>query len=581
VVSNAEEVEAGFRVEMTPDDRGRRTARYGDGYVRLHLTAFAPRAQWHIPWHNPFVTKLAGLAVEVIEDHDIDCVFSWYLEPHGVAGHLAASLTGLPHVVKTAGSDVGRLWHQPGMRCLYDKVFLRADAVVAGGSLPAELAELGVSAERILPNDHSFVPLDEFCPQGVAKSLSLPSTGHGAKPHVIGLYGKLGPFKGGPDLLGALSRCRKDGLPVVLAAMVQGRSKDERKFQDRVDELGLGDAVFRIPFVPPWRVPEFIRACDVVCCLEQDFPIKAHAPVIAQEVMATGVPAILSMEIAAKQPDAHRLAHGFNCWVVKDSSDERELARCIRQAVGVPRSQIGARGRSFVEIVQERCEFPRAYERALEIAVSGEFPPPTQIGRGRRADGLQSLMSRVHGVLMGAIEGNGLDLPKGARDTPEWYHQVIERLPVGDEHRTARLAAGLACQLLSTQLPGKPRPEQALFRARGAVPWDVGQALEYRLSLVEGARCTWYPEDPLVVLGARIDCVEETLLVALPFTTRQSVRLFSLTKDAAAFVALCDGARTVRQVGTAMGNKGDDAADLLGPLVLELFGLGILGNALE
>ena len=116
VVTNAMEVEDAYRVTMRPEDHARLAGRYGDGYVRVHQTVSDPGGQWHVPWHNPYTTKLAGLAIDVIRDHGLECVFSWYLEPYGVAAHLAASFTGTPHVMKTAGSDAGRLWHQPGMR---------------------------------------------------------------------------------------------------------------------------------------------------------------------------------------------------------------------------------------------------------------------------------------------------------------------------------------------------------------------------------------------------------------------------------------------------------------------------------
>ena len=85
VVTNAMEVEDAYRVVMRPEDMTRLVGRHGEGYVRVHQTVSDPIAQWHVPWHNPYATKLAGLAIEVIRDHELECVFSWYLEPYGVA----------------------------------------------------------------------------------------------------------------------------------------------------------------------------------------------------------------------------------------------------------------------------------------------------------------------------------------------------------------------------------------------------------------------------------------------------------------------------------------------------------------
>ena len=52
--------------------------------------------------------------------------------------------------------------------------------------------------------------------------------------------------------------------------------------------LGLADRVLQIPFLPHWRVPEFLRGCLAVCCLEQGFPIEFHAPMIPREVLLCG-----------------------------------------------------------------------------------------------------------------------------------------------------------------------------------------------------------------------------------------------------------------------------------------------------
>ena len=41
----------------------------------------------------------------------------------------------------------------------------------------------------------------------------------------------------------------------------------------------------QLPFLPHWRVPEFLRGCLAVCCLEQGFQITFHTPIIPREVL--------------------------------------------------------------------------------------------------------------------------------------------------------------------------------------------------------------------------------------------------------------------------------------------------------
>ncbi len=60
VVSNAEEVEPEYRVQLTPADRARLELDAGPGCVRVHPPEAASRKITHIPRSNPFVSKLAG-----------------------------------------------------------------------------------------------------------------------------------------------------------------------------------------------------------------------------------------------------------------------------------------------------------------------------------------------------------------------------------------------------------------------------------------------------------------------------------------------------------------------------------------
>ena len=113
VVTNAKEAHPPFRMYMRTEDWTRCEAAYGAGSVTLHWTDPVDRSQHYIPMASPFVTKLAAIVARAHSHRPFDVIYSHYLEPYGVAGHLAAQMTGLPHVVRMAGSDAGRLWHHP------------------------------------------------------------------------------------------------------------------------------------------------------------------------------------------------------------------------------------------------------------------------------------------------------------------------------------------------------------------------------------------------------------------------------------------------------------------------------------
>ena len=74
-------------------------------------------------------------------------------------------------------------------------------------------------------------------------------------------------------------------------------------------------------FAEDWRVPEFLRGCVAVCCLEQDFPIEFHTPIIPCEVLLCGTCLVASTEVIRKLPAYGRLPHGYGCVAIEDVND--------------------------------------------------------------------------------------------------------------------------------------------------------------------------------------------------------------------------------------------------------------------
>ena len=238
VITNAREVELPWRLLMRPEDWDRCEADYGEGSVRVSWTEVPDRSQSFIPRNNPSVTKLASLAFAAHKDAPFDLVHSYYLEPYGVAGHVVSHALDLPHVVKTAGSDAGKLWHHPQFEPFYDHVLKSADLFVAGGLVTQRAIDHGVDPERVTANRGFQLATDIFCPDGerldLAEVLSLAEEAEdgafsdlcwgsfrGDRPY-IGVYGKLGKGKGSFALLDALARARSDGADIGLVAMAHG-----------------------------------------------------------------------------------------------------------------------------------------------------------------------------------------------------------------------------------------------------------------------------------------------------------------------------------------------------------------------
>jgi glycosyltransferase involved in cell wall biosynthesis len=398
VVTNAKEARPPFRMHMRRQDWKRcemanaasQPGAASPGSVTVHWTDPVDSSQFYIPMASPFVSKLAATAAQVHSERPFDVIYSHYLEPYGVAGHLAAEIAGVPHVVSMAGSDSGRLWHHPQFEALYDHVLRSAATVIATGMVAGRAIKRGVRPERIAAGGILEVPEDLFCPDGPVLDLAalrrevelapdvremLWGAFAGGLPY-FGIYGKLGDSKGSFALLAAMQRLKQAGLEVGLVAMAHGWPALESKFRAQAEELGLTDRILQIPFLPHWRVPEFLRSCLAVCCLEQDFPIVFHTPVIAREVLMCGACLVGSTEVIRKLPDYARVPDGYGCVAIEDVQDIEALSARLAAIVEDPEpiASVAARGRAFARKAQADARDPDRLERLLKAAVRKRVP---------------------------------------------------------------------------------------------------------------------------------------------------------------------------------------------------------------
>jgi glycosyltransferase involved in cell wall biosynthesis len=386
VVTNAKEASPPFRMHMRPEDWVRCEARFSDGSLTVHWSDPVDRSQSYIPMASPFVSKLCSIAAKVHAERPFDVIYSHYMEPYGVAGYLASEITGVPHVVRMAGSDAGRLWHHPQLDTLYDHVLRSAECVIAGGAVMERAIERGVSSRRIAFGGGYTLPETLFTPDGAALDLkSLMGELGSADPvgdtlwgdftgerNYFGVYGKLGETKGSFALLAAMHRLKLAGVDVGLVALAHGKPDVEGKFREMAQELGLTDRILQLPFLPHWRVPEFLRGCLAVCCLEQDFPIGIHSPMVAREALLCGCCLVASREVLRKLPEYDRLPSGYGCVAVDNVHDVGELAQRLADIANdpAPAAAVGARGRDFASRLERQTDFWRRLDKILTAAAA-------------------------------------------------------------------------------------------------------------------------------------------------------------------------------------------------------------------
>lgn len=356
LVTNAREVEYPFRIfenpvgssvdELCAPLAGRLIIDYSTDH----------RAMYYIPWAKPYVTKLAGIATNVIEQYGCDLILGYYLEPYAVASYLASQWTGVPFGFRHAGSDVGRLIQVGDLRTAYKKIIQSADYVFATPQTYRRFLQIGVDPEKIyahppisLPSEFfhlSATPLDVNQISSAVRS-EWPREYYGGTYHrladkefdpdlpTIGVYGKIDDQKGTFDLVQALGQLRAEGRRFNFLAVAQGSVERVQKLVHLVEQLKLQEVTWLLPFMPHWLIGRFIRTCTAVCFLERNFPVSIHNPLIPQEVLACGTCLVMSTEIVAKQQFQKTIRPGANV-LVADPLDLDELVATLRSIVDEP-----------------------------------------------------------------------------------------------------------------------------------------------------------------------------------------------------------------------------------------------------
>jgi glycosyltransferase involved in cell wall biosynthesis len=617
VVTNADEVEERFRMQLDCDDAKMLQPRFDNsGSVCVHhVESFNPRTMAHLPVANPYLTRLASLATDVVRRYRCDIILAYYLEPYGMAGWFAAQRCGRPLLLKHAGSDIDRLAKNPDLGLAYKEILGDASAVITHPSLMCRFGGMGVLPSRILQSPPYQHNSQFFSPHGSALDLSAVAIGDGAgmplKPDdqvvpVIGVYGKVGLTKGTFDLIRALGQLADEGRPFRLAAMVG--SEYAVTMRTALIRSGIADRTVILPFLPNWLVPEFIRACTAVCFLERDFPIAIHGPMIAQEVLACGRCLIVSKEIADKQSNREQLDNGIHLLVVSDPRDTDELAHVLARVVDDPAwaGQIGTAGTARVAQSGGYERWILAWERLFqqhgEQANNAVGQEPSKRESRRRALELavSSLLAYAEKLAPAVVEqfltSDGESrLPDCALD---FCSSLAEALPafVVEERRPvlaqtlrytlARLRAGF-------DVAGAPPPfavaddlhdrefslsaAAQLYPVRGNLA--VVEEFDYDLSEVVGAGrpAGGTDADPLARAQAR-HC-----LVLFQRTPNLAACELELNPASVALLEACDGRHTTKQVldeiAALLGNRRDDRELVIDALRrLYAFGVVVFGR---
>jgi glycosyltransferase involved in cell wall biosynthesis len=607
VVTNAKEVGPLHRMHMRAEDWQRCEQDYGTGFVRVHWTDEAGGAHFHIPEGNPFVSKLAGIAASLHNQHPFDVILSFYLEPYAVAGHLTAEMAKRPHIVRMAGSDAGRLWREPQLETLYDHVLRSASFVITGRAVVGRASQRGIASERIAHLPGYPAPEALFVADGAALDIAslrreisadpdpafrdlLWGEFAGDRPY-FGVCGKLGLEKGTFSLLAAMQRVKQAGLDVGLVVLGHGQTRTiEHDFRAHAEALGLADRILQLPFLPHWRVAEFMRGCLAVCCLEQDFPIVFHTPIIALETLLAGRCLVASTELVRKIPGYERLPHGYGCVALENVNDVDVLSRALIAIARDPEPAafLGARGRTFARAAIRQSRYVERLEQIIEAAAQRKplAAPPSRGATGAPEPG-DFPLTRLAAVSLAA---GGTPVPTETLAQARQVSTEIERgLAAGKTHLAPLLPAirlEIAISQMEEELAARaPLAVDPLYRLQTA-RWGVAPGDLEALCPIADAQLRVLSFDYDIAPYSRVRVLAELPPAPPPgsshlvlFARKKGQRRDPLLVDSltARILSISDGIRTAREIAELLLREGGHPVAKTREWIEELFLSALLG----
>ena len=204
LVTDACEVEAESRIYMKADDWrqsiGRKTLEsLSVKWVRGHAEPALGKTQKQklIPFIND--------ALAIAEEFDPDIVFSFYLEPYAIVGDSISTRLNVPHVLRTAGSDVDRVQRFPALAKRMFPIFDRATAIWTSRNFASYLERQGIPSDRLILSSGTGTSPGRFLARAGTldiKRLQKEISKDGIEScrgifrkdlRYVGLYGKLEP----------------------------------------------------------------------------------------------------------------------------------------------------------------------------------------------------------------------------------------------------------------------------------------------------------------------------------------------------------------------------------------------------
>ncbi|QWG70552.1 glycosyltransferase (plasmid) [Bacillus mycoides] len=280
----------------------------------------------HIPMDKMSHSKLVGIALKIIEKYKSSIIFSGYLEPYGSAAKEVSSITGIPLNQYFAGSDIERLTKVPELAWQFRNVMSNCNVISTTWDRFSQLLSMDIDLKRLSPIPApTHLPEELFTING--RKIYEKSN---SNELIIGIYGKYNQNKCIEEVVQAIKILVNKGMKVKLLLLLGG---EINPYLFRlIEQLELTKHIIMLDFIAPWKVPLFLRSCDVICLLEEGFGVKSHAPITPFEISKCGVCTVFSREMF-KKIRLQGFEENLNCLVVENPRDVQNIALILEELI--------------------------------------------------------------------------------------------------------------------------------------------------------------------------------------------------------------------------------------------------------
>jgi glycosyltransferase involved in cell wall biosynthesis len=276
--------------------------------------------------------RLASLGIEAIRNYKCEIIDSHYFFPFGISAYLVKKITGLPLILRHAGSDITRVVSDTTFHLFFKEIFSEADLILTHRERSAFFERMGASAQNLNFGFNYGVNPKYFNSHVAPFDFSKYGLAVDSKTPVISFMGKAHSSKGIYELAEAASKLKEN----FLLLFVSGGPGLEafKKYVENLPEL-KGKYYF-LEFLPPWEIPSLLKSSTCLMHLERDFPVPFHFPIQPLEAMAVGTCPVISKEIYRVYRNLPKVEEGKNILVVdpKNIKDLKDLLRKITKEKG-------------------------------------------------------------------------------------------------------------------------------------------------------------------------------------------------------------------------------------------------------